>query len=125
MAINKVREREGLPTLAQSDALGKAATALLPEGNGETFRLNQSVGLYEAVPAGQAEWRALSVLAPNCGGCGTQPRAADIRSFREQWLDDPQYAETLLDEQLTHIGFVMRADGAGRKMAIAMLGQHR
>lgn len=125
-AINRVREREDLPSLEQSDALGTAATALLPEGQGETFRLNRSVELYEAVPDDQADdWRMLSVLAASCGGCGTQPTAADIRSFREQWLDDSQYAETLLDEELTHIGFVMRADGAGRKMAISVLGQHR
>ncbi len=125
-AINKVREREGLPPLEQSNALGEAATALLPQENGESFRLNQSVGLYEAVPGGGSrDWRTLTVVAASCGGCGTQPSAADVRSFREQWLDNPQYAETLLGEQMTHIGFVMRADGAGRKMAIAVLGRHR
>jgi uncharacterized protein YkwD len=122
-AVNRAREREGVPPLAPSDALAGAAAALLPdEGSG----LDREVGLYEALPDGEAgDWEALSVLAASCGGCGTQPTAADVRSFRDQWLDDPRYAATLLDPRFTHVGFTMRADGTGRKTAVAVLGDRR
>jgi uncharacterized protein YkwD len=123
--INQVRQRENVPPLKQNQSLGQASTALLPDAAGEIFRLDDpNVGLYEALPEGQSgAWRTLSVLTASCGGCGTRETAADIRSFREQWLENPQSANTLLDASFTHLGFAMRADGQGMKIAVALFGR--
>lgn len=126
MAINKVRQREGLPPLKQSGALVQATMVLLPDNAGALLRFDPNVRLYEALPENQEDnWAALSVLAASCGGCGTLETAADIRSFREQWLENPQYADTLLDAAFTHLGFAMRTDGEGKKVAVAVLGRQR
>lgn len=123
-AINTAREREDLPPLEPSDALDQAAMTLLPEGEGGSLTLDGE--LFAALPQDErGAWSALSVLAAGCGGCGTEPTAADVRSFRDQWLDNPQNAGTLLAEQMTHLGFAMEAGGEGRKVAVVVVGQHR
>jgi hypothetical protein len=48
-----------------------------------------------------------------------------VSFFRDQWLEQPQYRQALLQPQVTHLGFAIDADGAGRKRAIAVLGQAR
>jgi uncharacterized protein YkwD len=123
-AINTAREREGVPRLEPSDALNEGAMTLLPEGEGGSLTLDGE--LFAALPQDERRaWSALSVLAAGCGGCGTELTAADVRSFRDRWLDNRQNAGTLLAEQMTHLGFAMRAGGEGRKVAVAVVGQHR
>ncbi len=73
---------------------------LLPEGEGGSLTLDGE--LFAALPQDERRaWSALSVLAAGCGGCGTELTAADVRSFRDRWLDNPQNAGTLLAEQMT------------------------
>lgn len=123
-AINRAREREELPPLEPSDALDQAAMTLLPEGEGGSLTLDGE--LFAALPQDErGAWSALSVLAAGCGGCGTESTAADVRSFRDQWLDNPQNAGTLLAEQMTHLGFAMEAGGEGRKVAVVVVGQRQ
>ena len=121
--INRTRERKGLSPLERSDVLDQAAMALLPEDDAG-LGLSASGDLFGLLPAGQrGYWRALSAVVGACGGCGIQPTDADVRSFTEQWLSNPQNAEALLEDRMTHFGFAMRANGEGKKVAIAVLGQ--
>lgn len=125
-AINRVRRRAGVPALESSQALSEAARQLLPPEQSEDFSLASSAGLFAALPAQeQGQWRALSVIAGACGGCGTTSTAADVRFFQNQWSDNPQHRGQLLDPGLTHLGFAMRANGEGRKVAVLVLGQYR
>ena len=126
--VNQARMKAGLPALERSPPLGEAARELLPlpsapAGSGG---LRLSGNILDAIPAGaRSDWRSVGVVAASCGGCGTEPTAADLRSFVEQWLDDPQYRERLLAPDTTHLGFAMQANGEGRKVALATLGAKR
>ena len=122
--INRARRQAGVPALEASEALADAARGMLPSRDSESLRLQGDI--YEALPAGQrAAWRAVSVLAGACGGCGTEPTRADIRAFRKQWMDHPQQHEVLLDPKFTHLGFALQTNGRGKKAAVAVLGHHR
>lgn len=124
--LNRARERAGLSPVEPSAALDEAARALLPAEGEEEFALGATDDLFSLLPEGQREgWRALSVVAGACGGCGIEPLAADIRQFRNQWLDDPRYRDSLLDPEATHAGFALDAGGGGRKVAVLVIGQRR
>lgn len=124
--INRVREKAGLRDLDISPALTQAARNLLPDPASEDVSLKPEGNLFEAVPAeARGRWRALSVVAGACGGCGTEPTDADLRFFRQQWLENPQYRARLLDPDLTSVGFTLQANGAGRKVAALVLGTAR
>ncbi|MCJ8518723.1 hypothetical protein ABID21_001609 [Pseudorhizobium tarimense] len=60
-----------------------------------------------------------------CGGCGKEPTRGDIRAFIADWEKQNTYRRQLLDAAVSHIGFVIRADGDGKKVAAAILGQAR
>jgi uncharacterized protein YkwD len=121
--INEARRQAKADDLRASPALGEAARNLLPDPNADAATLNVGGNLFDALPAGErGKWRSLSVVAGACGGCGAYPAAADIRSFRDQWLDNPQYKTRLLDPNATAMGFAMRADGTGRKTAVLVFG---
>ncbi|WP_160937345.1 CAP domain-containing protein [Teichococcus coralli] len=124
--INEARAKEGVGKLQPSVALNTAAQALLPDPGSETISLGSSQQLRDAVPEDQRQrWRSLAVLAGACGGCGTQPTQADLRFFRQQWLNDPQHRQQLLDPVVTDIGFALQANGQGRKVALLVLGTAR
>lgn len=53
------------------------------------------------------------------------PTAADLRFFRDRWLDSPQYRATLLNPSVIHLGFAINANGDGAKTAIAVMGTSR
>lgn len=120
--INRARHRKGLPPLAPSDALTDAARALVPEG--ALASVFQGIGdIGGALPPGQqGTWRSLSVVAGGCDGCGDEPTAADVDFFHRQWLDDPEYQRVLMSRSFTHVGLAVLADGEGRKVALAVLG---
>ena len=121
--INKARAEKGVPLLERSSPLTEAASVLLPQEAAENFDLKLSNDLLGAIPTNsRARWRSVSVVAGACGGCGGHPTAADVRSFVNQWLDNPQYRSTLLSPELTNLGFVLRANAEGRKVALAVLG---
>jgi uncharacterized protein YkwD len=121
--INAARRQAGVRDLHASPALGAAARNLLPDPKADAAPLDVGGNPFEALPAGErGQWRSLSVVAGACGGCGADPTAADIRFFRDQWLDNPQYKQRLLDPNATAIGFAMRASGNGRKYAVLVLG---
>ncbi len=73
----------------------------------------------------RAGWSSISTIAGACGGCGERPTRADIESFVNQWISQASYRGTLLDPSYTTAGVVLRADGAGRKIALLVLGAMR
>jgi hypothetical protein len=124
--INEARGQANVGNLHASPTLSEAARNLLPDPNADQAALSVGGNLFEALPAGErGKWRSLSVLAGTCDGCGADPTAADIRSFCDQWLDNPQYKQRLLDPNTTAIGFAMQASGTGRKTALLILGVAR
>lgn len=124
--LDGIRKREGAPPVEPAPALAQAAANLLPEQDLASFDTARLDALAEALPDGaRAQWGSLAVLMGSCSGCGAEPNAADIRSFFQQWLDDPQYRSRLLDQDFTHFGFVVRANGEGLKTALLVLGRRR
>lgn len=125
-AVNRAREREGLAPLEGSEPLDEAARRLLPD-DGEGTALTRDAGdLFSLLPGEAAgRWQGLQVLAAACGGCGTEPTAADVRGFVEQWLGNPQYRPRLLEPAAGQLGFALRAYGSGRKVAVALVGEPR
>ncbi|MCB8838848.1 CAP domain-containing protein [Aurantimonas sp. VKM B-3413] len=123
--MSAARKRHDAGPVETDDALIKAARSFLPAPGSDDASL-KSIDLADALPAGErGRWRSLSVLSAACGGCGTKPTAADIRSFREQWLGNARYRKQLLDPDVTDIGFALQANGGGRKVAIMLMGTRR
>lgn len=113
--------REGQPTLTADDALAMAAANLLDqmEAGGET-------DLFGALPSdSKRDWRSLKVLTAGCGGCGTAITDADLRFFRDQWMQDPQFSAALTDDRYGAAGAAFEADGEGGKQAVVVLGERR
>ena len=124
--INEARRQAKVGDLRASPALSEAAGNLLPDPNADQATLNIGRNLSEALPTGEhGKWRSLSVVAGTCGGCGARLTESDISSFRDQWLDNPQYEQRLLDPNATAMGFAMQASGTGRKTALLILGAAR
>lgn len=125
-AINAERQSSRLDPLARSEALGAVAEKLLagaPDEPGGGI-IARPGNLLDLLPQGETrQWRRLDVLAAACGGCGTVRTAADARDFVRRWLDDSGYRSRLLGSDYSHAGFFLRADGDGRKRAVAVLGQ--
>lgn len=123
-AVNRAREREQLEPVEQSAALSEVARKLLPENGTADNLIDRPDDLFGLLPEGrESDWSRLQVVAAACGGCGTRPTAADIRYFADQWTNDPRDGRTVLRGNLSHMGFAMRADGEGRKVAVAVLGE--
>jgi hypothetical protein len=76
----------------------------------------------ELTPAQRQRWKSIAIIAAGCGGCGAEPATSDIRFLVQQWLDAPEYRETLLAPRFSHFGFAERVNGQGRKIALAALG---
>jgi uncharacterized protein YkwD len=124
--INSARRQAGLRPLSPSGALVSAARVILAARREGDLDRQPEGALYSAVPAvARKDWRSLSLILGACGGCGAEAAAADLRFFRDRWLGLPRYGRTLLEPAFTHLGFAMLADGRGRKVLVALLGQHR
>lgn len=124
--LNRARERAGVSPVEPSEPLTEAARRLLPPEGQEEFELAAAEDLFALLPEGEREaWSSLSVVAGACGGCGPEPVTADLRDFRNRWLEDPGYRGTLLDPEITHAGFILEVDGEGRKIAVLVVGQRR
>jgi uncharacterized protein YkwD len=118
-AINVEREAEGLPPLEPSDDLDRVAEDLARDGRVE----EPDEGLLDRLPEGAArDFAGFATVTGGCGGCGRVQTATDVEDFFEDWLAEPQLAETLLDAEATHLGYALSADGEGRKAAAAVLG---
>jgi uncharacterized protein YkwD len=122
--VNAARRSAGLKPLAPDAALAGAAQRLVPESGEIQATFAETGALVGALPeSARADWRRLGALADACGGCGTDPTAADLRFFIDQWLGER--SDALLDPAFTHMGLALEADGSGRKLAVAVLGEVR
>jgi uncharacterized protein YkwD len=123
-ALNQARERGGLDALAQSAALSEVARKLLSTSGSADGLIDPPEDLFTLLPGDAASsWGRLYVIAAACGGCGTQPTAADVSHFTEQWTKGD--GQAVLRGEVSHVGFAMQADGEGRKVAVAVLGEPR
>ncbi len=125
-AINRARERAEVDEVSSSAALDAVAEELLVRDGGGERLVRETDDLIGLLPEDSSgDWRSLRIVAAGCGGCGTLETAADVRSFVQQWLDNPQYEQTLLAQTTDALGFAMYAGGDGRKVAIAVAGTRR
>ncbi|MHA6297477.1 CAP domain-containing protein [Devosia sp. CAU 1758] len=123
--VNAARIEAGLDPIEPNAALESAAESLVPV-NLEEFVLDGIGNVFDALGAdAQAQWSSLFTLAGACGGCGIAPTDTDMASFASQWLDQPQYRQSLLDPEVGAAGVIVRADGEGRKVALLVLGTQR
>lgn len=123
-AVNRAREREGLPAIAANSALAEVAQGLLPDSPTSDAIVDQQEQLFDLLPQDQRQdWGQLQMLSAACGGCGREATVQDVSHFVDQWMNNPQYGTILLDRTITDIGFAMRVNGEGRKIAIAVAGR--
>jgi uncharacterized protein YkwD len=107
------------PALAEALSQAAAATAIGAGG----LTLPPLASILASLPVDQrSRIRKAALLGAQCGGCGTEPNAVDVRFFIEGWLADPQYRSRLLDPRWSELGFLIQADGKGGKRALAVLG---
>lgn len=116
--VNEAREAEGVEALSLDPDLLAVADELLSDP--AEFSLEEGTDPRAAMPRERrGDWSRILLLAGSCGGCGSQPTDADVRFFVEQWLE--QRTAALLNPEMTDLGIVIRADGEGRKVALAVL----
>lgn len=124
-AVNTARSEADLPPLKPSDSLSAAARSLVPDPSGP-FEAATLEGLGAAIPDDERmRWGQLTAVAGACGGCGEGTTAADVTYFAEDWLQDGSYRSRFLSAIFTHLGFFLEANGEGKKIALAVLGQAR
>ncbi len=124
--VNERRKAAGAPPLKASEALTAAARKLAPDPRDADFKVRGGEDLYGALPkAEQNNWASLTILTASCGGCGVEPVAADVQYFAGQWLAHKDYGAALTSGDVTHMGFVMVANGEGRKLGVGLIGAHR
>ncbi len=121
--VNRAREDAGTGPVKASEQLSDVARLRLPKDlNAPLFgRAGGEIRLPAGVPANA--WRSLDLMVGACGACGAAPSAADIRDFIRRWLSNPDYRSRLLHPDATHLGFVLRASGEGRKVAVLVIGR--
>ena len=120
--INHARQRKGAPELRPSTALTDALRSQIASIDMESGLHDTASLSSELARAQQRRWKSIAIIAAGCGGCGAEPAASDVRFLVQQWLDAPEYRETLLAPRFSHLGFAERVDGQGRKVALAALG---
>lgn len=124
---NRARRDRGMSPLEPSAALAEASRSFLhgkspADGDGQG---QEHDSLSALLPPGRAGLGAISWISAECGGCGRQPTAADIRYFHGRWLADEARRKSLLDAEATHMAFAIRADGQGWKIALIAVARKR
>jgi uncharacterized protein YkwD len=123
--LNEARRDVGVPDLAASGTLTSAAQNLVP-ADLAGFSIEELGDVFAALPNDKPdEWSRIATVAGTCGGCGTQVTRGDVEAHIADWLADEGYRQTLLNPEMSHLGFVVRADGEGRKVSLALLGKER
>lgn len=121
--LNAARGEADLTPLQPSPVLSEAAGRLVPEDL-SGFSLSGMEGLGEALPPeDRGSWLTIASLAGSCGGCGAALTRGDAQAFVAGWLEPGRSRQRLLDPALTHFGFVLRSDGAGRKVALGLFAE--
>lgn len=113
--INTARRDKGAAPLTLASDLSDALAGQLPE----TLAEFDPSGLEAPDVGGWMGGGRVFMAVGRCGGCGTQATAADVDRFVGHWLEAPEYGGPLLDEQYETLGFTLKADGSGRKVALA------
>jgi uncharacterized protein YkwD len=120
--INHARRRKGAAELRPSKELTDALQSLIASIDMES-ELHPAASLSSEMASVQRRRsKSIAIIAAGCGGCGAEAAASDVRFLVQQWLDIPEYRETLLAPRFSHFGFAERVDGEGRKVALAALG---
>ncbi|WP_161784949.1 CAP domain-containing protein [Hoeflea sp. BAL378] len=114
--INGLRADAG-PVEADSRLRRHVEAKLAAAGAGAKL---SGLGLLRDLPA-DLPFLSYQVLSGQCGGCGSEPTDADVHFFLESWSGSPRSRKILRDKSLTSIGFVIVADGEGRKTAALLL----
>ena len=94
--INRARRRKGAPELRPSTALTDALRSQIASIDMESALHDTASLSSELARAQQRRWKSIAIIAAGCGVCGAEPAASDIRFLVQQWLDAPEYRETLL-----------------------------
>ncbi|MFN7026652.1 MAG: CAP domain-containing protein [Pseudorhizobium sp.] len=122
-AINALRQEAGVPTLSASPALTEVARRLIPADVPDPDKLP---GLNSAASdLDRSRWKEIATIVGACGGCGREPAPSDVEAFVEDWTNQQAYRRSLLDAGASRLGFAMRANGEGKKVAVAVLGAAR
>ena len=111
--------RSNAAPVAPDERLRRHIEAGLPADDLAGVTLS-NLGLLGGLPAA-FPWLNYQVLYGECGGCGAEPTNSDVHFFLDTWTDKRRSRAILTDGSLTSIGFVIVADGQGRKIAALLL----
>ena len=115
-AIDAARAEDGRAPLEASGDLAAAARTAARQATLTGDDLTLPDDLFALLPEGAEGWTGLAVSAEACTGCGAGRARGDAARFAEGLLPSDGAAE------FTHLGFALRADGTGRKIAVAVYG---
>ncbi|MGF1554149.1 MAG: CAP domain-containing protein [Paracoccaceae bacterium] len=118
--VNAARAEAGAAPVERSAALRSAAAALARRA----FAEDGSLDLVAALPDGaRSRFAALAASSVACGGCGTEPTAADVERLGGRLLEAS--GGRLTEPRFDRLGVALLADGTGRKTLAAVLGASR
>ena len=115
--INARRRSAELDPLTSDPALDAVAAAALDAVLSEDALPTDPFGL---LPEGASGWTSMGLRASSRGGAGPALMADDAADFVEAMAEEA--AEPLGGIEATHLGVAARADGTGRKTAVAVFG---
>ena len=111
--------RSGAKAATADRRLRQHVESKLPSGNLGDDSLSK-MKLLDDLPA-DFPWLSYQVLSGQCGGCGKEPTNSDVKFFLERWSEGGRTRAILTDTSLTSLGFVVVADGQGRKLSVLLL----
>ncbi|MDP2118837.1 MAG: CAP domain-containing protein [Hoeflea sp.] len=111
--------RSGAAPVEPDERLRRHIEARLPAEGLARVTLS-TIDLLSGLPA-DFPWLNYQVLYGECGGCGAEPTNSDVHFFLDSWTDKRRSRAILKGGSLTSIGFVIVADGQGRKIAALLL----
>ena len=118
--VNRVRADAGLDALAPNEALDTLAGRVLDAVTAGEEALPED--LFGLLPEGSSGWTNLAVRTADRSGAGPEVVRGDVTRFVAGWTASAAEAEALGGTAASDLGFVIRADGHGRKTAIAVFG---
>lgn len=111
--------RSDAAAVTADDRLRGHIEGKLPSGKLADDSLSK-ISLLKDLPA-DFRWLSYQVLSGQCSGCGENSTSSDVRFFLDSWADRDRSRAVLKDATFTNIGFVIVADGRGRKLAVLLL----
>lgn len=118
--VNQVRNAAGLAPLEASEALDTAVERVLEAVADDAGAMPDDP--FASLPEESAGWTSLELRTASRGGAGAEMTREDVATFIADMTSGSEVEEPLGGAAASHFGFAAKANGNGRKTAVAAFG---